>query len=89
MKKQNRIIELAIQKLVKETEKAVCLNLLVSWNGNTHSRDIWFPKSVCEIKEVNYDDQPRAFVADWFLLKTESANAFKGYGMRFETAFWS
>lgn len=89
MKNQNKQIEVAIYNIVRETEKAVCLNLLVSYNGNTSAKEIWFPKSVCELKTVDYDNKPRAFVADWFLHKAESANAFNGYAMRFETAFWN
>lgn len=82
-------IEVAIHKVARETEKAYCLTVAVSWNGNGHVKDVWFPKSVCELKDVDYDSQPRAFVADWFLRKAEGSNAFKGYAMRFETAFWS
>lgn len=89
MGKKNNRIEVTVYNVVKETEKAYCLNMLVSWNGNTHAKDIWFPKSVCEVKDVDYDAQPHAFVEDWFLRKAESANAFKGYEMRFETAFWN
>lgn len=85
-------IELAYNEKVRETEKAVCLNVMVSFNGNCSSRNVWFPKSVCsfitfttgEGKEVTH-----AMVADWFLNKAESDNAFKGYAMRFETAFWN
>lgn len=83
-------IELAFYQIVKESEKAICLKLLVSFNGNTSVRDVWFPKSVCEIKDADYDKTgKRAFVADWFLRKAETANAFAGYAMRFETAFWN
>lgn len=82
-------IEVAIYNVKKETEKAYCLTVAVSWNGNGHVEDVWFPKSVCELKDVDYDSQPRAFVADWFLRKVERNNAFNGYEMRFETAFWN
>lgn len=90
--KETKNIELAFNNVVKETEKAVCLNVMVSWNGNCHDKDIWFPKSVCSFitftdKEGN--ERTNAIVADWFLHKTEAANAFNGYEMRFETAFWA
>lgn len=84
-------IELAYNSIVKETEKAICLNVFVSFNGNSHDRNVWFPKSVIDFVTFTTSDgveKTNAMVADWFLRKTESDNAFKGYGMRFETAFW-
>lgn len=88
MKASNKKIEIALNKVVKETEKAVCVNVLVSWNSNSRDKEIWMPKSVCEVFTAEYDNnKPHAMVDEWFLRKTESANAFHGYGMRFETAF--
>lgn len=90
MKASNKKIEIALNSVVKETEKAVCVNVMVSWNSNCHSKDIWMPKSVCEVFTAEYDsNKPHAMVDELFLRKTEAANAFHNYGMRFETAFWN
>ena len=89
MKNQNNV-ELAFNSIIKETEKAICLNVMVSWNSNCHDRDIWFPKSV--ISFVNFTDsmgkkRTNAIIPYWFIRKTEAANSFHGYAMRFETIF--
>lgn len=89
MKNQNNV-EMAYNAIVKETEKAILLNVMVSWNGNTRDKDIWFPKSL--VSFVTFTDsegkrRTNAIVPDWFIRKTESANAFHGYAMRFETIF--
>lgn len=90
MKASNKRIEVALNKFVKETEKAICVNVMVSWNSNCCDKDIWMPKSVCEVFTAEYDNnKTHAMVDEWFLHKTEAANAFHGYGMRFETAFWN
>lgn len=83
---EKKRFEIAIYEVVKETEKAVCVKVMVSWNKNFHTRDIWMPKSVCEVFAAEYDNnKPHIMVDDWFVRKTESANSFKGYAMRFET----
>lgn len=90
MKKINNNVELAFNSIVKETEKAICLNVMVSWNSNCHDRDIWFPKSVISFAtftDSKGNEKTNAMVADWFIRKTEAANAFHGYAMRFETIF--
>lgn len=70
-----------INGITKETEKAICINCPVSYNANApKGRDIWMPKSVCEI--VN---EQVAAVEDWFLAKLSEQNAFHGYRMNFET----
>lgn len=69
-----------INGISKESEKALCINCPVSYNANApKGRDIWVPKSLCEI--VN--DQVVA-VEDWFLAKLSGQNAFHGYRMNFE-----
>ena len=89
MKNQNNV-EMAYNAIVKETEKAILFNVMVSWNGNAQDKDIWFPKSL--VSFVTFTDsegkkRTNAIVPDWFIRKTESANAFHGYAMRFETIF--
>ena len=88
--KKNNNVELAYNSIVKVTEKAICLNVMVSWNSNCHDCDIWFPKSVVSFvtfKDSKGEERTNAMVADWFIRKTEEANAFNGYAMRFETIF--
>lgn len=83
-------VELAYNSIVKETEKAVCLNVMVSWNSNCHDRDIWFPKSLVSFvtfTDSEGNERTNAIIPDWFIRKTEAANSFKGYAMRFETIF--
>ena len=75
--------ELAFNNIVRKTEKAVCLNCMVSWNANCHSKDIWFPLSVIS----EWLQNGHVMVADWFLNKVEESNTFHGYEMRFETRF--
>lgn len=90
MEKNNNNVELAFNSLIKETEKAICLNVMVSWNGNCHNRDIWFPKSVITFSSFTDgkgDVRTIAIVADWFIKKTEAANSYRGYAMHFETVF--
>jgi len=67
--------------IVKESEKAICLNVPVSYNANApKGRDIWMPKSLCTIFSERV-----AVVEDWFLAKLSEQNAFHGYRMNFET----
>lgn len=87
MKKE---FEMSFYEIVKETAKAICLKVMVSWNSNCHTRDIWFPKSVCRL--INFTDENgkehiNAMVAAWFIEKTEAEKAFGGYQMNFETIF--
>lgn len=70
-----------INGIAKETEKAICVIALVSYNANApKERNIWIPKSLCKI--VN---ERVAAVADWFVEKLRNDNAFHGYRMNFET----
>lgn len=71
---------IVINGIVKESEKAICLNCLVSYNDNTpKERAIWMPRSVAEAVNDNL-----AKVEDWFLDKLSRQNAFRGYTMNFE-----
>ena len=88
METKKETYELAFNNVVKETEKAVCLNVMVSWNANCRDKEVWFPKSVIEF--VTFTDskgskRTNALVKNWFIHKAEQANAFNGYQMRFET----
>lgn len=75
---KNNSIEVVINEMVKETEKAVLINLPVSWNSNTHSREFWFPKSCVKLYERTMA------VATFLIEKMEQQNAFHGYRMYFE-----
>lgn len=80
--------EIKINGITKETEKAICINVNVNWGeGSWRAKDIWFPKSTCEVFTVN--DETHVMVADWMLEKTAAANAFKGYRMNFCECFYS
>lgn len=70
-----------IKGIEKESEKAYCLVCLVSYNANApKERNVWFPKSVCNIVNNGV-----AAVEDWFVEKMRNDNAFHGYRMNFET----
>jgi len=75
----NNSIEVIFNNIEKETEKAVLVNLPVSWNMNMHPKSIWFPKSCVKF----YDGRTMA-VATFLIEKLERENAFHGYAMRFE-----
>lgn len=60
----------------KETEKAIKLNITVSWADNLHLRSFWFPKSLVKhVKDDLYEIQT------WFAWKLEKENTFHGYQM--------
>ena len=74
--------EIKINNVVRETEKAICVNVDVCWNAERkHQKDIWFPKSTCKVVTVN--DETHIVVADWMIEKTTIANMFHGYCMYF------
>lgn len=85
-KKANRK-ELGFFEIVKETPKAICVKLSVSWNSNYYTKDIWFPRSVANFdtfttpqgKEVTH-----LMVDEWFLNEQEKKNAYHNYMMRFD-----
>jgi hypothetical protein len=83
MKTTTTYSEIAANREVKRTDKAICLNLPVSWNANCYPRDIWFPLSVVKEQLPN----GHYMIADWFLNKMEDDRAFHGYRMKFETRF--
>ena len=90
MENKKQTYELAYNAITKETEKAVCLNVMVSWNGTCRDKDVWFPKS--QISFVDFTDsngkaRRNAIVPNWLIWKNEKANAFNGYEMHFETLF--
>lgn len=75
--------EIIANSLVKETEKAICVNVSVTWGmGGCKQKNIWFPKSVAEIITINGD--LHILVQDWFADKISKDNAYKGYLMNFE-----
>lgn len=70
----------------KETEKAMLISTLVRWNGDTHQKSFWFPKSVIGEVIAGTDEKNvgSVDVKTWFLNKLGKDNAFKGYHMYFE-----
>lgn len=77
----NNSMEVVINMVERETEKAVLVNLPVSWNSNMHARSFWFPKSCVEVHERTM------IVATFIIEKMERENTFNGYRMTFETGF--
>lgn len=75
-------VNMWVNEVEKETEKAYLLNIVVSWNDNTHNKSFWFPKSVVKASEDKIWE-----VKAWFANKMEKENAYKGYGMRLEAGF--
>jgi hypothetical protein len=73
-------MQILINNIERETEKAMLINCPVTWADNMHQKSLWFPKSVIEVVSDRV-----AEVKDWFINKTEAANAFHGYQMHFET----
>lgn len=63
---------------IKETEKAYQFKCTVRWSWDDKKKTFWFPKSV-----VAWKNEGLAEVADWFLVKLEQENSFKGHDMRF------
>ena len=73
-----------VNSIEKETEKAVMLNCQVMWNGNTHGKSLWFPKSVLGNRgEANENGHFAQNVATWFCEKLSCQNQFHGYFMYF------
>lgn len=63
-------------QIVKETEKAMQLNISVSWADNYHVKAFWFPKSVISIQGEFVE------IKDWFAEKLCKENTFNGYIMQ-------
>lgn len=72
--------------ITKSTEKAILLETLVSFNGNTSTRSVWFPKSQIAETETR-DGKDFITVPSWLIAAKERDNAFAGYAMRFEFVF--
>lgn len=73
-----------VNGIENETEKAYKLNIQVEWNGNSHNKSFWFPKSVV-IAPSNTNETWK--VKSWFSDKIEKENTFKGYRMRIDVGF--
>lgn len=75
----NMMTSIAINSIVRETAKAILVNVDVTFNGNAAKpREIWIPSSlVAEKSDISIS------LPDWFVSKIEWQNAFKGYAMRF------
>lgn len=63
--------------IVRETEKAMLINLPVNWADNVHPREFWFPKSVVTIMGNMIE------IKDWFAEKMSKENTYNGYRMNF------
>lgn len=74
-------MQIFINNVERESEKAMLVNCPVSWNANYYKRSFWMPKSV--ISFIN-DNKTIIEVADWFINKLAGQNAFHGYPMRFD-----
>ena len=70
---------LFIERIEKETEKALQITLKVQWgSGKWHEKTFWFPKSVATL-----DGDKMIDVKTWFVEKMQNENAFNGYRMKF------
>lgn len=74
----NNSIEILINKVERESEKAVMVNLPVSWNDNMYPRTFWFPKSCVKVGERTM------IVARFIVEKMQRENTYNGYQMAFE-----
>lgn len=75
-------IQIAINKIEKETEKALNINFCVSWNGSMRPKTMWVPKSICEVKREDL-----IAVEEWWIRKVSEENTWKGYRMYIENQF--
>lgn len=67
-----------IYNIVRESDKAVMINMPVTWNDNMTTRSFWFPKSCIEI-------EGKTMIVAMFLLdKLSKENAYNGYRMYFD-----
>ena len=77
---EKKSIGIVYDRIVKESDKAICFKVTVTWNWNKlHKRDIWVPRSVIDGEMQN----GFVYIASWFVSKLESSNAYKGYRMLF------
>ena len=74
--------DIILHNIVKETEKSLCCTVVVNWGeGNWKQKDIWFPKSLCDV--FNFNGKDWVSVENWFIDKLSRENSFKGYRMNF------
>jgi hypothetical protein len=74
--------EIKINNVVRETEKAICVNVDVCWNaGRKQQKDLWFPKSTCEVVEM--ENQTNIIADDSMIQSIIIRNTFHGYEMHF------
>lgn len=75
--------QIAINKIEKESEKAILVNFTVSWGeGGMKLKSIWVPKSACTVLREDLIE-----CEDWFLRKIGEQNTWKGYRMYIENQF--
>ena len=75
MKKEAYTIAATVER---ETEKANLVKFLVTWNGDTHEKSLWIPKSQMRVERENI-----IVIAKWYADKLSKENAFKCYSMKF------
>lgn len=67
-----------INTIVRETERAMLINLPVNWADNCYAREFWFPKSVVSVLNAKTIE-----IKDWFAEKMSKENTYNGYRMYF------
>ena len=80
--------EIWINGINKQTEKAMNVNVGVSWgNGGNHNKDIWVPKST--IGHIDKDSSGKIVMTMKKSMAQSIANqnTFKGYAMDFTTSY--
>lgn len=80
MKATESTVEIAYNRVEKETEKAMLVEAPVTWADNMHTRSFWFPKSVI----IEIENERCIKVKSWFIDKLSEQEAYKGYRMYFE-----
>ena len=80
----NELTTLWVNEVESETAKAYKLNIQVEWNGNSHNKSFWFPKSVVVAPSK---ENKQWSVKTWFANKMEVENTFKGYRMKIDVGF--
>lgn len=76
-----KVTEIHTAKIVRETEKAVLIETLVSWNmAKPHKKELWLPKSVV----VKVKAEEDGIIIDYrFACSLGMKFAFKGMPMDF------
>lgn len=71
-------MEVVMNNVERETEKAILVNMPVYWNGGSEkNRSFWFPKSCVEVCKQTI------VVTNFLIEKLMKENSFHGYDMRF------